>query len=241
MNNGCKMKSEREESFMRLEIVTTTLDETLQAAEAGADRVELVSGITEGALTPTYGSIKGVHDHSPIPAFCMIRPHNQGFVYSKNDVEEMIDDIRNQQGLADHFVLGCLTEENQIDEEALKKLVDACGTTPVVFHKAFDRLEDQKAALHTLAKYPQIKRVLSNFKAKNIAEEIDRVKEMLDYATSLGIKVTFAGGINADSIRVLKSIGAEDVHISSAARIDGLAKNKLDLDRIREFHKLCNM
>lgn len=64
---------------------------------------------------------------------------------------------------------------------------------------------------------------------------------MLDYATSLGIKVTFAGGINADSIRVLKSIGAEDVHISSAARIDGLAKNKLDLDRIREFHKLCNM
>ena len=35
---------------MRLEIVTTTLDETLLAAQAGADRVELVSGITEGAL-----------------------------------------------------------------------------------------------------------------------------------------------------------------------------------------------
>lgn len=56
---------------MRLEIVTTTLNETLLAAQAGADRVELVSGITEGALTPTWGSVKGVHDHAPIPAYCM--------------------------------------------------------------------------------------------------------------------------------------------------------------------------
>lgn len=225
---------------MKLEIVTTTLDETLQAAKAGADRVELVSGITEGALTPTYGSIKGVHDHSPIPAYCMIRPHNHGFVYSEHDVEEMVNDIRNQQGLAAYFVLGCLTEENEIDEKALKKLVEACGSTPVVFHKAFDRLEDQKKALHTLAQYPQIKRVLSNFKAKNIAEEIDRIKEMLDYAASLNIEVTFAGGINGESIQVLKSIGATDVHISSAARIDGLAKNKLDSKRIEEFRKLCD-
>ncbi len=225
---------------MKLEIVTTTLDETLQAAAAGADRVELVSGITEGALTPTYGSIKGVHDHAPIPAYCMIRPHAHGFVYSENDIAEMVDDIRNQQGLAEYFVLGCLTKDGEIDEDALKKLVEACGTTPVVFHKAFDSLADQKAGLQTLAKYPQIKRVLSNFKAKNIAAEIERVKEMLDYANSVGIKVTFAGGINAESIQILKTIGAEDVHISSAARVDGLAKNNLDSNRIQEFRRLCD-
>lgn len=225
---------------MKLEIVTTTLDETLKAAAAGADRVELVSGITEGALTPTYGSIKGVHDHAPIPAYCMIRPHNHGFVYSENDIAEMVNDIHNQQGLAEYFVLGCLTEEDQIDEDSLKKLVEACGSTPVVFHKAFDRLSDQKEGLRILSQYPQIKRILSNFKAKNIAEEIERVKEMLDYANSLGIKVTFAGGINAESIQILKTIGAEDVHISSAARIEGLAKNKLDSKRIQEFRSLCD-
>lgn len=225
---------------LRLEIVTTTLDETLEAAKAGADRVELVSGITEGALTPTYGSIKGVHDHSPIPAYCMIRPHQHGFVYSENDIAEMAADIQNQKGLADHFVLGCLSAEGTIDEAALRRLTEACGDTPVVFHKAFDQTRDQKEALQVLARFPQIKRVLSNYQAKDLIQELDRIKEMMDYAASLGIQTTFAGGINQDSIRALKTIGATDVHISSAARIDGLAKNKLDSKRIQNFRQLCD-
>ena len=225
---------------MRLEIVTTTLDETLLAAQAGADRVELVSGITEGALTPTWGSVKGVHDHAPIPAYCMIRPHAHGFVYSENDVAEMIADIQNQRGLADHFVLGCLSPEKTIDEAVLIQLVEACGDTPFVFHKAFDQTKDQKAALQTLARYPQIQRVLSNYQAVDLVQEIDRVQEMMNYAASLGIKTTFAGGINQESIQILKTIGAEDVHISSAARIDGLAKNQLDAERIQNFRRLCD-
>lgn len=225
---------------MRLEIVTTTLDETLLAAQAGADRVELVSGITEGALTPTWGSVKGVHDHAPILAYCMIRPHAHGFVYSENDVAEMIADIQNQRGLADHFVLGCLTPEKTIDEAVLIQLVEACGDTPIVFHKAFDQTKDQKAALQILARYPQIQRVLSNYQAVDLVQEIDRVQEMMNYAASLGIKTTFAGGINQESIQILKTIGAEDVHISSAARIDGLAKNQLDAERIQNFRRLCD-
>lgn len=225
---------------MKLEIVTTTLDETIQAHACGADRVELVSGITEGALTPTYGSLKGIKDHTDIPAYCMIRPHNHGFVYSDYDIEEMIRDIENQQGLADYFVLGCLTAEDEIDEVNLKKLLAACKDTPVVFHKAFDKVSDQKKTLDLLATYPQIKRVLSNYKFKDIAENLDTIKEMMEYARSKGIETTFAGGINLECLPLLASIGATDVHISSAARIDGLAKNKLDPKRIRQFQEICN-
>ena len=63
---------------------------------------------------------------------------------------------------------------------------------------------------------------------------------MMNFAASLGIKTTFAGGINQESIQILKTIGAEDVHISSAARIDGLAKNQLDAERIQNFRRLCD-
>ena len=170
----------------------------------------------------------------------MIRPHAHGFVYSENDVAEMIADIQNQRGLADHFVLGCLTPEKTIDEAVLIQLVEACGDTPIVFHKAFDQTKDQKAALQILARYPQIQRVLSNYQAVDLVQEIDRVQEMMNYAASLGIKTTFAGGINQESIQILKTIGAEDVHISSAARIDGLAKNQLDAERIQNFRRLCD-
>ena len=39
---------------------------------------------------------------------------------------------------------------------------------------------DQKAALQTLARYPQIRRVLSNYQAINLVQEIDRVQEMMN-------------------------------------------------------------
>lgn len=225
---------------MKLEIVTTTCDETIQVHQAGADRVELVSGITEGALTPTFGSLKGIKDHTQVPAYCMIRPHNHGFVYSDFDIEEMIADITNQQGLADVFVLGCLTTENEIDEVNLAKLVAACKDTPVVFHKAFDLVQDQEKALDILSQYPTIQRVLSNYQASSVEKELPRIQEMMEYAKSKGIETTFAGGIKLETIPYLVSIGATDVHISSAARVDGLAKNKVDSQKVREFRIACD-
>lgn len=212
---------------MILEIVTTTAEETLFAKEHGADRVELVSGITEGALTPTYGSLKGVYEDVKVPAFCMIRPHNHGFVYSELDVKEMITDIENQRDYASVLVLGCLTADNEIDEVTLAKLLAPCKDVPVTFHKAIDMTKDFKASLKILAKYPQIKRVLTNFGLKDIKNSQAEIEENLAYCDSLGLTVTFAGGVSLEVLPTLKAAGVKEFHISSAARIDGLAKNKL--------------
>lgn len=215
---------------MILEIVTTTADETRFAKEHGADRVELVSGITEGALTPTYGSLKGVYEDVKVPAFCMIRPHNHGFVYSDQDIKEMIADIENQRDFASVFVLGCLTATNEIDEVNLKKLLEATKDVPVTFHKAIDMTTNYKASLKTLSTYPQIKRVLTNFRLTDIPNQQKEIEENLAYCNALGLEVTFAGGVSLDSIPTLKAAGVKEIHISSAARIDGLAKNKLSAD-----------
>lgn len=225
---------------MILEIVTTTLEETLIAQNALADRVELVSGITEGALTPTYGSLVGVHGHSKMPAFCMIRPHNHGFVYSDHDIEEMIEDIKNQVDIADAIVLGCLNQDGTIDEVNLAKLLSVTKDVPVVFHKAFDNTPDVKDAIDTLSKFPKIKRILTSFQQTDIPGNLDFIKKMFDYATSKGFAITFAGGVKLETIPYLKSIGITDVHISSAARIDTKAANLLDPERILAFRQACD-
>lgn len=222
---------------MILEIVTVTKDETIFANQHGADRVELVSGITEGALTPTFGSLKGVYE-TGIPAFCMIRPHTHGFVYSDNDIQEMIEDINNQKEYASVFVLGCLTEENEIDEVNLAKLLAVVGDVPVTFHKAIDSTPDFNKSIEILAKYPQVKRVLSHLGFKNPIGHEEEIRTQLAFCKEHGITVTFAGGVNLDNVPTLKAAGVEEIHISSAARIDGLAKNKLDPDRIEKFNQL---
>ncbi len=218
---------------MILEIVTQTKDETAYAHLLGADRVELVSAITEGALTPTFGSVKTIKEGLGVPAFCMIRPHPYSFVYSDNDVDEMMNDIINQKPYASAFVLGCLDENDEIDEAALTKLLSVVDDTPVTFHKAIDKVKDFKKAISILAKYPQIKRVLTNFGIKDPTTNVEKIKENLAFCTSHDITVTYAGGVNLGILPTLKQAGVQEVHISSAARIDGLAKNQLDPEIIK--------
>ena len=222
---------------MILEIVTTTADETIFAHENGADRVELVSGITEGALTPTLGALKGVAAKG-IPAFCMIRPHAHGFVYSNNDIEEMREDIINLRDYASVFLFGVLTENKEIDEEKLIKLLEVVGDVPVTFHKAIDGTPDFRKSVETLAKYPQIKRILSNVGVSEPIGNEEEIRKQLAFCKEHGITVTFAGGVNLENIPALKKAGVEEIHISSAARIDGLAKNKLCPNRIQKFNQL---
>ncbi|MEA5026217.1 MAG: copper homeostasis protein CutC [Erysipelotrichaceae bacterium] len=218
---------------MKLEIVTQTADETKYAHELGADRVELVSAITEGALTPTFGSVKTIKETIHVPAFCMIRPHPYSFIYSENDLKEMQNDIINQLPYASAFVLGCLDENDEIDETKLAQLLSVVGTTPVTFHKAIDKTPDFRKSVLTLAKYPQVKRVLTNFGIKDVAANANLISEQLAFCKQHGLTVTFAGGVNLASLPILKAAGVEEVHISSAARIGGLAKNQLDPDTIR--------
>lgn len=225
---------------MILEIVTQTADETQLVKDLGADRVELVSGITEGALTPTYGSLIGVYHDVKLPAFCMYRPHNHGFVYTDADISEMMEDIKNQRNCASSIVLGCLTQDDQIDEENLVKLLSVCGNVPVTFHMAIQRTRDYEEGLKVISKYPQITRILTNFKIRDVENNIELIKEKNQFCKELGLEVTFAGGVNVESMPFLKKAGISACHVSSSARIDGLAKNKLDVEIIKRMVAACH-
>ncbi len=43
---------------MILEIIATSCEETIAAERAGTHRIELVSALAEGGLTPSFGMVK---------------------------------------------------------------------------------------------------------------------------------------------------------------------------------------
>lgn len=53
-------------SSVLLEVIATTVGDAQAAARAGADRLELVTAITEGGLTPSVGLIEAVVAAVPI-------------------------------------------------------------------------------------------------------------------------------------------------------------------------------
>lgn len=106
---------------MRLEIIATCIDDALTAEANGADRLELITAITEGGLTPGIGLVEQVAKSVSIPVFVMVRPHSRSFNYSKDDILTMAAEIRQIAASgASGVVLGALTPEKRSMSMRLK-------------------------------------------------------------------------------------------------------------------------
>lgn len=122
---------------MKLEVVATNLKDVKDAERFGADRVELITAITELGLTPSYGLIKEALDAATIPVNVIVRPHNRSFQMDEDDVTTMITDIKMIRELgANGIVIGSTTPENTFDFDVLERLLEVSGDLDVTIHRA---------------------------------------------------------------------------------------------------------
>ena len=77
----------------RFEICANSVASCIAAQEGGADRVELCAGIPEGGTTPSYGMIRSARASINIGLNVIIRPRGGDFLYSEEEIQEMIYDI----------------------------------------------------------------------------------------------------------------------------------------------------
>ena len=78
----------------KFEICANSVASCVAAQEGGADRVELCAGITEGGTTPSYGMIRSARESISIALNVIIRPRGGDFLYSKEELNEMLYDIK---------------------------------------------------------------------------------------------------------------------------------------------------
>jgi copper homeostasis protein len=143
-----------------LEVIAASVEDAIAAEAGGADRLELLSDLTGGGVTPSYGLIHAVRRATRLPIFVMIRARPGSFLYSPAEVAQMAEDARIARELgADGIVVGALTADGAIDTESVTRIL-AAGRLPATFHRAFERLPDPVAALPALAQLPGVERVL---------------------------------------------------------------------------------
>ena len=128
-----------------------------KAIAAGAGRIELCDNLAVGGTTPSIGvineALKRTREKS-VDLCVIIRPRGGDFVYTDLEVEAMLTDIGVAKDLGvSSFVLGALTEDRQLDQPVIQRLLAACGDSEVVFHMAFDELavSDQLDAIDWLS------------------------------------------------------------------------------------------
>jgi copper homeostasis protein len=201
---------------MIVESVAWSASDCLAAQQAGADRIELVSSIEVGGLTPSIGLVRHVLASCSLPVMAMIRPRPGHFAYSESEVSTMESDIEAllAEG-ARGFVFGVLEDDGKIDATACQRLVRRCGDAETVFHRAFDLTTDPVTTLIDLG----FSRVLTTGRAATAIEGAAEIRALRDQAGS-AIEVLVGGGIRSGNVRkVLDLTGATQIHLAPTKRL----------------------
>lgn len=209
-----------------LEIIASTVEEAVAAEQAGADRIELVSALSEGGLTPSYGLIRQVVSTVEIPVHVLVRPHSKSFVYSKSDEETIITDIDLIRELgAAGIVVGSLTADGRVDEGFLGRIIKHKGELSLTFHRAIDSSRDIFEAAEVLADFPEVDRILTSGGQATALEGKETIARLIEDHPDLIILP--GSGITLENAEtLLKATKASELHVGSAVLQDGIIQKE---------------
>ena len=132
------------------EVCANSVESSIAAQAGGTDRVELCAGIPEGGTTPSYGDIVIAREVlQKTKLHVIIRPRGGDFLYSPIEQRIMLKDIDNARRLgADGVVLGCLTDDGEIDIPLMKQFMEAAQDISVTAELGIPLLKElqQQAA-----------------------------------------------------------------------------------------------
>ncbi|WDA44631.1 copper homeostasis protein CutC [Fusobacterium nucleatum] len=194
------------------EACVESFEKALEAQSNGANRIELCENLAVGGTTPSYGTVKICLEKLNIPIFPMIRARGGNFVYSKDEIEIMKEDIKIFKELGvKGVVLGCLTSDNKIDLELTKELVDLAYPMEVTFHKAIDEILNPLDYIDDLVNIG-IKRILTSGGEATALEGKDLINELIKKSNGR-LKIVVAGKVTKGNLNGLSNlISADEFH-----------------------------
>ena len=184
-----------------LEVCVDSLSSARAAISGGADRLELCSALAVGGLTPYKALLKQIRMESDICIRCLMRPRAGDFLYTPEEIQMMAMQIRSlREAGADGFVIGCLTPEGNLDQEAMKPILKACEGTGMTLHRCIDVSRDPLETYLTAAGMG-IDTVLTSGGAGNCMAGRETIREMLRLRDQVqGPEVLIGAGVNSTVI-----------------------------------------
>ena len=202
----------------KLEIACFNLQSALHAQAGGADRIELCIDQPLGGITPDIDLITQVRKEIAIDMNVMIRCRGGNFIYSNDEFEKMKMDIIRFKNLGiNGFVFGLLTEENEIDIERNKILIQLASSLKCTFHKAFDEVNDPNSSLEKIIDCG-FDTLLTSGKNENALAGSSLIFELNKQANNR-ITIMPGGGVRSSNILELK-MNTQANYFHSSALID---------------------
>lgn len=208
---------------MEIEICTNSFRSAKIAAQSGIDRIELCQSLEVGGITPSAGDIQlsvGLKKEFDFKVCVLIRARGGDFCYSKEEYDVMAQDILfcKENGV-DDIVIGGLTENGNIDFKNMEKLIGVANGMGLVFHRAFDLVEQPFEVLEEIIDLG-FKRILTSGTKRTAFEGKSILQKLVKQAAGR-IAIMPGSGINQSNVKeILEFTGAKDIHFSAKELIE---------------------
>lgn len=200
-----------------LEIAAISVEDARQAQAGGADSLELLRDLPRGGLTPPLELVQAVREAVTIPIHVMLRPHDGGFVYTRQEIEAMLAALDSLKPLGiDGVVFGAQTADGRVDSALMGEVAVLAAPIPVTLHRALDFSVEPEQTLAALAGI--VPRVLTAGPAPTawegrtvVRQWVGRFGAQFRFVSSGGLTLAQLGQFAAE-------IGADEAHVGGAAR-----------------------
>ncbi|WP_213804263.1 copper homeostasis protein CutC [Granulicella sp. dw_53] len=202
-----------------LEICVDSLGLALAAARGGADRIELCGPLQDGGITPSAGLAIATRKSIDLPIAMLVRARTGAFTASDAEFEVMRQDISYARNIGiDLVVLGLVHEDQTVDIDRTRQLVEYARPMQVTFHRAFDATPDLEAALDDVVQTGATRILTSGAKSSGVlgAPVVHHLREQAGDR----INLMLCGGISCTTIQqVLQSSGVSEAHAALRASV----------------------
>jgi len=185
----------------KLEVCIDSISGLEACVNGNADRIELCSSLKYGGLTPSDELMKYASKIN-IPARVMIRPKKGNFVYSDEDLNQMLDDIDKARSYnLDGIVFGATLPNGELDEVFLKELISHSHGFKKTLHRAVDTIPNTIEAVEVAINLG-FDTILSSGGSQTAIEGLEVLKAMLKKASGR-IEIMPGSGINSQNIKAI--------------------------------------
>ncbi len=203
----------------KLEVIVLNKEDSIAAQVAGADRLELVSNMAVGGLSPEVDVVKSVVESVTIPVNVMVRFKAEDFVYNDREMKQLVDyiEVIKQLGI-NGVVFGSLDAEGNVNREQLQTIINHCDGLDITYHRAIDQDQEKYLANFNIID-GHVTNVLTS---GGIEKSIEQNIKLIDSVSDHRVNVLVGGGVNAANYRLLfEELNLVDFHIGSLAYNNG--------------------
>jgi copper homeostasis protein len=200
-----------------VECCANSIQSAIQAELGGANRIELCTNLEVGGITPLREDITTLIKSVSIPIRILIRPRAGDFIYSEDEMIQMLADIQFCKTIGcEGVVIGVLTKERGINMNQTQRLVHAAIPMHVTFNRAFDEGNDLQQNLEDVIE-SGCDSLLTSGQAKNVALGLENLKKLVRISVGR-INILAGSGVNHTNAEDLFKIGIRNFHLSGSEK-----------------------